>query len=139
MLISARNQLKGTISHISKGAVNGVVTLDLGSTLVKADITLEAIAELGLKEGMSAQAIIKASNVMFSNEPISGLSARNQLKGTISSVKTGAVNGHVTLETADGAHILGSITNEAIAEVGLQEGCGAVAIIKATDVIVGVE
>lgn len=45
--------------------MNGVVSIDLGSTTVKADITMEAINDLGLKEGTDAVAIIKASNVMF--------------------------------------------------------------------------
>ena len=40
MKISARNQLKGAISAIAEGAVNGVVTIDLGSTQIKADITM---------------------------------------------------------------------------------------------------
>lgn len=141
MKISARNQLKGTISNVAEGAVNGVVSIDLGSTTVKADITMEAIKDLGLKEGMDAFAIIKASNVMFAagTERIAGISARNQIAGTITSVKKGAVNGHVAIETAEGARIMGSITNNAIEELGLAEGGKALAIVKATDVIVGVE
>lgn len=141
MKISARNQLKGTISAVKEGAVNGVVSIDLGSTTVKADITMEAIKELGLKEGMDAFAIIKASNVMFAagNERIAGISARNQIAGTVVAVTEGAVNGHVTLETAEGSRIKGSITNEAIEQLGLKEGVAALAIVKSTDVIVGVE
>ena len=141
MKISARNQLKGTISSINEGAVNGVVAIDLGSTTVKADITMEAIKDLGLKEGMDAFAIIKASNVMFAagSERIAGISARNQIAGTVVAVNEGAVNGHVTLETAEGARIKGSITNEAIEQLGLKEGVAALAIVKSTDVIVGVE
>ena len=141
MKISARNQLKGTVSAVSEGAVNGIVTIDLGSTQIKADITMEAIKDLGLKEGMDAVAIVKASNVMFAagTERVAGISARNQIAGIVVSVKKGAVNGHVAIETADGARIMGSITNEAIDELGLAEGGKALAIVKATDVIVGVE
>lgn len=141
MKISARNQLKGAISAIAEGAVNGVVTIDLGSTQIKADITMEAVKDLGLKEGMDTVAIVKASNVMFATdtERVTGISARNQIAGIVASVKKGAVNGHVTIETADGARIMGSITNEAIDELGLAEGGKALAIVKATDVIVGVE
>ena len=141
MKISARNQLKGTISAVAEGTVNGVVTIDLGSTQIKADITMEAIKDLGLKEGMDAVAIVKASNVMFATdtERVAGISARNQIAGIVVSVKKGAVNGHVAIETADGARIMGSITNEAIDELGLAEGGKALAIVKATDVIVGVE
>lgn len=141
MKISARNQLKGTISSVAEGAVNGVVTIDLGNTSVKADITMEAIEELGLKEGMTAYAIVKATNVMFAaeSERVAGISARNQLAGTVASVNKGAVNGHVTLKLADGNTIKGSITNEAIDDLGLAEGAAALAIVKSTDVIVGVE
>lgn len=141
MKISARNQLKGTISSIKEGAVNGVVSIDLGGVTIKAGITMEAIESLGLKEGMEAYAIIKATNVMFGagSEPIKGISARNQLVGTVEQVKEGAVNGHVRLTLPDGNHIMGSITNEAIESLGLKEGEPAIAIIKATDVIVGVE
>lgn len=141
MKISARNQLKGTISSVAEGAVNGVVTIDLDNTSVKADITMEAIEELGLKEGMTAYAIVKATNVMFAagSERVAGISARNQLAGTVASVNKGAVNGHVTLKLADGNTIKGSITNEAIDDLGLTEGAAALAIVKSTDVIVGVE
>ena len=141
MKISARNQLKGTISSIAEGAVNGVVAIDLGKSTVKADITMESIEELGLKEGMTAYAIIKATNVIFAagSERIAGISARNQLFGIVDGIKKGAVNGHVSLKLADGSIISGSITNEAIDQLGLAEGEPAVAIIKSTDVIVGVE
>lgn len=141
MKISARNQLKGTIASVTEGAVNGVIAIDLGSTVVKADITMDAIKELGLKEGMDAVAIVKATNIMFAagTERIAGISARNQIAGTVAEVKEGAVNGHVVLETADGDRIKGSITNEAIKQLGLAAGQPALAIVKSTDVIVGVE
>ena len=63
----------------------------------------------------------------------------NQIEGTVVKVQEGAVNGHVTIEDADGVRISGSITNEAIEDLGLVEGGKAVAIIKATEVPVGVE
>lgn len=141
MKISARNQLKGTIANVTEGAVNGVVSISLGDATIKANITMEAVEQLGLAEGKEARAIIKASNVMFAvgDEPLKNISARNQLLGTIVSIKRGAVNGHVALELADGNKITGSITNEAIEQLGLAEGGKALAIIKSTDVIVGVE
>ena len=140
MKISARNQLKGTVSAIAEGAVNGVVSIDLGSTVVKADITMEAI-KIWPQRGHRRNGHHQASNVMFAagSERIQGISARNQIAGTIASVKKGAVNGHVTIETPEGARIMGSITNEAIEDLGLAEGAAALAIVKSTDVIVGVE
>ena len=138
--ISARNQLAGTVCCVKEGAVNGVVTIDLGCTKVKADITMEAIKDLGLKEGVKATAIIKATNVMFApgTERLA-MSARNQFVGKITKVVKGAVNGHVSLTTPCGAVISGSVTNEAIEDLGLAEGVDAVAIVKSTDVLVGVE
>lgn len=141
MKISARNQLKGTITNVAEGAVNGVVTIDLGGNTIKADITMESINELGLVEGKEAYAIIKATNVMFATgtQRIATISARNQLTGKIVAVTKGAVNGHVTVELPDGNRVSGSITNAAIEDLGLAEGDAALAVIKATDVIVGVE
>lgn len=141
MRISARNQLKGTIVKVVEGAVNGVVVISLGDEEVKADITRESIKELGLTEGKAAYAVIKATNVMFvsGTERITNISARNQLAGTIVKVTEGAVNGHVSLEMADGNVVSGSITNEAIESLGLKVGDPALAVIKATDVMVGIE
>lgn len=138
--ISARNQLAGTVSEVKKGAVNGVVTIDLGCTKIKADITCEAIDELGLAEGVKATAVIKASNVLFAiGADKLAISARNQFRGTVSKVAKGAVNGHVALTTPCGQVISGSITNEAIDELGLAEGVEAIALVKSTDVLVAVE
>ncbi len=139
MKISARNQLRGTITSIKEGAVNGVVTISGKNNSIKADITMEAIDQLGLEEGKEAYAIIKASSVMFSTDEIKGISARNQLRGKVVKVQEGAVNGHVTIELPCGDCIKGSITNEAIEQLGIKEGGEAVAIIKSTEVMVGVE
>lgn len=139
MNISARNQLMGSIKSIKEGAVNGVVTIGLGDDDIKADITMEAIQSLGLTDGKEAYAIVKASSVMFATEKMKGLSARNQLSGTVCEIKKGAVNGHVTIKLASGATIKGSITNEAIDDLGLSEGGSATAVIKATDVMVGID
>ena len=140
MKISARNQIKGTVKTIREGAVNAVVVICRGNhNPIKADITMEAVRELGLAEGKEAYAVIKATNVMFATEKLAGLSARNQIEGTVVKVAEGAVNGHVTIEDEDGVKICGSITNEAIDNLGLKEGGTAVAVIKATDVMVAVD
>lgn len=141
MQISARNQLKGKVASITDGAVNAVVAIEVDGNTVKANITEEAVKQLGLAAGKEAYVIIKATNVMFAKgaEPIATISARNQLAGKVDSVKKGAVNAHVVLALADGNKITGSITNEAIESLGLEAGVDALAIIKSTDVIVGVE
>ena len=95
--------------------------------------------QLGLEEGKECYAVVKATNVMFATSKIEGISARNQIEGTVVKVQEGAVNGHVTIEDEEGVRISGSITNESIESLGLKEGGKAVAIIKATDVMVAVD
>ena len=65
MKISARNQLKGKITNIQEGAVNGIVVIDVGGgNDVSATISMSAIKELDLQVGKDAYAIIKATSVM---------------------------------------------------------------------------
>jgi molybdopterin-binding protein len=66
------------------------------------------------------------------------LSARNQIPGTIIEVKPGATTTHVKIEAASGIVLTASITNEAAEELGLKVGLKATAVIKASDVMVGV-
>jgi molybdopterin-binding protein len=65
MKISARNQLPGTVRSITEGAVIANVELDVGGNRVVASITVEAVRELGLSEGTSVVAVIKASDVLL--------------------------------------------------------------------------
>ncbi len=63
---SARNQLAGMVVELHKGAINTEVGLRLpGGTTVYAVVTNEAVLELGLKEGVPATALIKASHVVL--------------------------------------------------------------------------
>ena len=65
MKISARNQLKGKVVGIEKGAVNAIVKIDIGGgNVICATISLEAINELKIEIGKNATAIIKATSVM---------------------------------------------------------------------------
>jgi molybdate transport system regulatory protein len=63
---SARNQLAGQVSSVRKGVVNSEVAIALpGGSTVHAVVTNEAALELGLKEGVPATALIKASHVVL--------------------------------------------------------------------------
>jgi molybdopterin-binding protein len=68
MKISARNQLKGTILDVVKGATTSHVRIDIGGAVVTASITNEAVDELTLAKGKAAIAVIKASDVMVAVE-----------------------------------------------------------------------
>jgi molybdopterin-binding protein len=65
MKISARNQLKGTIVEIVKGATTAHVKLDVGGAIVTSAITNAAVEELKLTVGQNAYAVVKASDVMI--------------------------------------------------------------------------
>jgi len=64
------------------------------------------------------------------------LSARNQIKGTILDVTKGTTTSHVRIDVGGGVVITSSITNEAVADLGLKKGDAAWAVIKASDVII---
>lgn len=67
------------------------------------------------------------------------LSARNVLPGTIVEVKLGATTAHVRIDVGNGVVVTAAITNEAVEEMGLAVGMKASAVVKASDVMVGVE
>ncbi|WP_137043090.1 molybdopterin-binding protein [Pseudolabrys sp. FHR47] len=67
------------------------------------------------------------------------LSARNQIKGTIVDVRKGATTSHVSVEIAAGQVVTASITNEAVEDLGLKAGMTAVAVIKASDVMIAAD
>ena len=64
MAISARNQLQGTVKSVSLGAVMAEVVIDVGGQEVVAAITRHSVENLGIKEGDSVTAVIKATEVM---------------------------------------------------------------------------
>jgi len=66
------------------------------------------------------------------------ISARNQLHGTIKDVHKGATTAHVEIEVG-GTVLTASITNEAVEELKLAKGKKAYAVIKASDVMVGID
>jgi len=65
------------------------------------------------------------------------LSARNQIHGKVAGVEKGQTTAHVRLDVGHGIIITASITNEAVDDLGLKVGDSAVAVIKASDVMVG--
>jgi len=67
------------------------------------------------------------------------ISARNILKGKIVKIVHGAVNSEVTIELPGGSQLVSIITNSSVENLGLTEGKQAYAIIKASNVMVGVD
>jgi molybdopterin-binding protein len=67
------------------------------------------------------------------------ISARNKLHGTITDVTKGATTAHVHIDLGHGVTVHASITNEAVDELKLKKGDKAYAVIKASDVMVGLD
>jgi molybdopterin-binding protein len=65
-------------------------------------------------------------------------SARNQLQAKVKSVKLGAVMAEVIVELPDGQEIVSAITRTSAESLNLQAGDSVVAIIKSTEVMIGV-
>ena len=63
--LSARNQLKGRITGVKRGATTTHIHIDIGGQILTASITNESADELKLDKGQTAHAIIKASSVMI--------------------------------------------------------------------------
>lgn len=68
MKLSARNQLRGTVTEIRRGEAIANVVLDVAGQRLVASITVEAVQELGLSEGSEATAIVKASDVIIATD-----------------------------------------------------------------------
>jgi molybdopterin-binding protein len=67
------------------------------------------------------------------------LSARNILKGTVKSVEIGAVNAEVTIELAPSLEVISIITKKSCQNLGLEVGKEANVVVKASNVMIGIE
>lgn len=140
MKVSARNTFAGTVTAITKGAVNAEVTLSLkGGIPLTAVITNGAIDNLGLKTGTEAYAIIKASSVIIGTDLHDAkVSARNIFCGTIAKIIEGLVNTEVDVEIGGGNTVSAVITHGSSTRLELKVGGHACALFKASSVIIGV-
>jgi molybdate transport system regulatory protein len=140
MQTSARNALRGTITHITDGAVNAEVSLAVaGGVEIVAIVTRESVAALRLAVGRPAIALIKSSFVVLAKGEGLVTSARNQIEGVVSARLDGAVSSEITLEIAEGKTLTATITRESAEAMGLVAGEPVTALIKAPHVILAVE
>ena len=141
MRTSARNHFVGQVTAVKPGVVNDEITLRTqeGLTIV-AIITHGSVASLGLAAGTPAFALVKASSVILMVDVDSSkVSARNCIAGNVASVTRGAVNSEVVITAQGGTQVAAIITNESADRLGLASGKPAVAIFKASSVIVGID
>ncbi|MBR8069018.1 TOBE domain-containing protein [Burkholderia cenocepacia] len=142
MKTSARNQLFGKVASLVRGTVNDEVTLALpGGQAVVAVLTHESAEALGLREGVDACALVKASWVVLAVDdggPDLKVSARNRLHGSVEAVAAGAVNSEVTLALDGGGTLTAVVTNDSVDALQLAVGRRAIALFKASSVILAV-
>lgn len=140
MQTSARNALRGTVTHITDGAVNAEVSLAVaGGVEIVAIVTRESVSTLRLAVGRPAIALIKSSFVVLARGEGLVTSARNQIKGVVSARLDGPVSSEITLEIAEGKTLTATITHESAETMGLKLGEPIIALIKAPHVILAVE
>ncbi len=140
MKASARNQFAGIVSEVLTGAVNAEVHVSLkGGETIVASITKDSVENLALKAGKEVIALVKAPQIIIVTD-FGGykLSARNQLQGSVSQVKPGAVNSEVDIDLQGGERIAATVTNDSVETLGLRKGQSATAVFKAGAVILAV-
>lgn len=134
-MVGARNVIKGKVTEIKLGAINGIVKVDVGGGIIlSSNCSIESIEQLGLAVGKEVQVIIKAMEVLLANEKLN-IGARNQVEGTVFEVKKGAINCIVKIKTANDLVITSNLSIESVEQLGIEEGKKAVAIFKAMNVL----
>ncbi|MFK0290250.1 molybdopterin-binding protein [Streptomyces sp. NPDC090442] len=139
MTLSIRNQLPGTVLGIASGEVMSTVAVRLaGGQEITAAITVEAVNDLGIKEGSAVRVLMKSTEVALATGTVDGLSIRNRIPGTVVAVATGGAMAGVRVAVA-GGELTAAITKDAAAELGLAAGSEVTALVKSTEVALAVE
>jgi molybdate transport system regulatory protein len=141
MKTSARNTYYGVISNVTTGAVNVEVEIGISETAtLTAVITIKSAVRLGIHPGREVFALIKASTpILVPEADRPKTSARNCLCGSVLSVESGTVNAEVTLDLSDGKTLVALITKESADTLAIEAGDRVCALIKASQIIIGVD
>lgn len=138
MRTSARNQLLGTVTQLTRSTVNAEVDIELaGGDTLTAVITVASADNLGLEAGVPVTALIKASWMIIAAGDMAdaGLSTRNRLVGTVETITLDDVASEITIKLPGGATLAAVITRESAESLGLSVGDTATALFKASSVI----
>ncbi len=136
MKTSARNALRGTVTRVACGAIDAEVELDVGDGVtIVASITRASYDDLGVTVGTPAIALIKSSLVILATGDGLRTSARNALAGTVARRDDGDIGSEVTLALTAGKTLTATLTRASADRLDLHIGSPAVALIKASHVI----
>jgi len=140
MRTSARNALRGVVTHITPGAVSAEVTLKVADGVtITAMLTRRSIEELDLEIGRPAIALIKASFVVLARGEGLRTSARNQIPGVVAAREDGAVNSEIAVDIGGGKTLIATITLASAEALELAPGVEVTVLVKAPHVILAVE
>lgn len=67
------------------------------------------------------------------------ISARNVLKGKIKKITPGAVNSEIVVDVGNGIEMVSIITKSSVERLGLKPGSDVYAIVKASNVMIGID
>lgn len=135
--VSARNLLGCEAVSLTTGPVSCAVRLRLtGGQALTAVVTRESVAEMGLVPGAEVFALIKANFITLAAADVPlRLSACNALRGTVARREEGPVNASVALDLGGGKTLTAVVTTESAEAMDLVPGREAVALFKASHVI----
>ncbi len=138
---TARNALRGTITHIFLGQIDSEVVLAVSDTVeISAMVPARSVDELDLKPGGEAIALIKSSFVILARDDnIGRTSARNRLSGVITRREDTAISSEIELDLGQGKILAAVVTRASAESLGLVEGDRACALFKSSHVILAVD
>jgi molybdopterin-binding protein len=136
--LSTRNQLRGTVSNVNLGSVMAEVEIEVGGQDFVAAVTKHSVERLSLKQGDSVTVLVKATEVMLAkgSSTYDELTTRNQIPGKVTAVETGSVMAEVQI-AIEGGELVAAVTKHSVERLGLSKGDDVVALVKATEVMLG--
>ncbi len=136
---SFRNKLSATVSHIQRGKHMHDITLELANTAsLVASLEHARYERLKPTPGAAVLAFIDASSIMIGLPgPAMQLSARNQLKGKVLTITTGAQGADVTIALGNGVELISQVTPASLERLSIAPGAQVQAIFKASSVVLG--
>ncbi len=141
MKTSARNSFTGQVSAIRQDGLLAEVevTTPSGNKVVSV-ITDESFKKLGIAQGKTLTATIKAPLVIVVKEPQAGrTSMRNRFFGKIARINTGQIAAEIVVALADGTEVCALITDESVKKLDLKVGDEVWTMCKAFSVVLNVE
>jgi len=139
MKLSIRNRFDATVESVAIGpAMTAIHARLTGGQLITAAITGEAAVDLQLQPHSAVQVLIKSTEVSVSVDPVGRVSVRNVLPGTVVAVDHGEIMSTLKVGLPGGDVLTAVITKESAQELALDVGVAVTALVKSTDVAIGV-